>query len=470
MKPTMNFSHQISKYLYFTSIFFLAIGCNGPEDLDLTNIENEVITFYDDVDDEIIFPSMYITTFNNQEIVDDPKIDAELSVVEEQTQLKYNIGIEIRGSSSQMFPKKSYGFETKTDDYSDDLDVSLGGFPEEEDWILYGPYSDKSLIRNKLTFDLSNSIGYKASKVKFYNLFINNDFKGLYLLMEKIKRDENRVDITKIEDDNVEGGYILKIDKPTGDGGDCNTCYDNSFSFRSSFDTNGNQSSDSEIYFIYDYPKPKNITNDQKEYIYNIINNFESILSSDNFDDPETGYQSVIDIDSFIDFFIMNEITKNIDGYRLSTYINVDIDKKIKMGPIWDFNLAFGNADYCDAANTQGWLYNFNSICPGDIWQVPFWWRRLMESNHFKEKLKEKWQLFRSTTLNDIAIESQINSYVEYLNSNKVVSQNFYKWPILGQYVWPNYFIGPTHDSEIVFLKEWLSQRLNWMDGQINNF
>jgi len=305
MKLTMNFSHQISKYLYFTSIFFLVIGCNGPEDLDLTNIESEVITIYDYVDDEIIFPSMYITTFNNQEIVDDPKIDAELSVVEEQTQLKYNIGIEIRGSSSQMFPKKSYGFETKTDDYSDDLDVSLGGFPEEEDWILYGPYSDKSLIRNKLTFDLSNSIGYKASKVKFYNLFINNDFKGLYLLMEKIKRDENRVDITKIEDDNVEGGYILKIDKPTSEGGDCNTCYENSFSFRSSFDTNGNQSSDSEIYFIYDYPKPKNITNDQKEYIYNIINNFESILSSDDFDDPETGYQSIIDIDSFIDFFII---------------------------------------------------------------------------------------------------------------------------------------------------------------------
>jgi hypothetical protein len=369
-----------------------------------------------------------------------------------------------------MFPKKSYGFETKTEDYSDDLDVSIGGFPEEEDWILYGPYSDKSLIRNKLTFDLSNSIGYKASKVKFYNLFINNDFKGLYLLMEKIKRDENRVDITKIEDDNVEGGYILKIDKPTGEGGGCNTCYENSFSFRSSIDTNGNQSSDSEIYFIYDYPKPKNITNDQKEYIHNIINNFESILSSDNFDDPETGYQSVIDIDSFIDFFIMNEITKNIDGYRLSTYINIDIDKKIKMGPIWDFNLAFGNADYCDAANTQGWLYNFNSICPGDIWQVPFWWRRLMESNHFKEKLKDKWQLFRSTTLNDIAIESQINSYVEYLNSNKAISQNFYKWPILGQYVWPNYFVGATHDSEIDFLKGWISQRLNWIDGQINNF
>lgn len=466
----MNFSHQISKYLYFTSIFFFVIGCNGPEDLDLTNIENEVITFYDDVDYEIIFPSMYIATLNNQEIVDDPKIDAELSVVEEQTQLKYNIGIEIRGSSSQMFPKKSYGFETKTDDYSDDLDVSLGGFPEEEDWILYGPYSDKSLIRNKLTFDLSNSIGFKASKVKFYNLFINNDFKGLYLLMEKIKRDENRVDITKIEDDNVEGGYILKIDKPTGEGVDCNTCYENSFSFRSNFDTNGNQSNDSEIYFIYDYPKPKNITDDQKQFIYSIINEFETILASDNFDDPVDGFEKVIDVDSFIDFFIMNEITKNPDGFRLSTYMNKDTGGKLKMGPIWDFNLAFGNVDYCDGMNPEGWIYNFNSICPSDIWQVPFWWKRLMESPDFKNKLKDRWQTLRLNKLSDSSITNRIDSYLEYLNSNKVINQNFYRWTILGQYVWPNYFVGDTHESEISFLKNWINQRLNWMDGQINNF
>ena len=193
-------------------------------------------------------------------------------------------------------------------------------------------------------------------------------------------------------------------------------------------------------------------------------------MSSDNFDDPETGYQSIIDIDSFIDFFIMNEITKNIDGYRLSTFINVDIDEKIKMGPIWDFNLAFGNADYCDGANTQGWMYNFNSICPGDVWQVPFWWRRLMESVYFKEKLKDKWQLYRSNNLSNLNIESQIDSYVEYLNTNNVVIENFYKWPILGRYVWPNYFIGATYESEINYLKGWINQRLNWMDGQINNF
>lgn len=326
----MKFSSPNYKiYFIVSSLFFFS--CHGPDDSDLVNIESEVITFYENESEEDTFPSIMVST-KGQEIVDEPKINADLTVVENKNETNFKIGIEIRGSSSQMFPKKSYGFETKNADWSEDLDVSLGGFPEEEDWILYGPYSDKSLIRNKLTFDLSNSIGYKASKVKFYNLFVNNDYKGLYVLMEKIKRDENRVNITKLEGDNVDGGYIIKIDKPTGDGGGCNTCYDDSFSFRSNFDKNGNISEDSPIYFIYHYPKPEDIFNNQKSHISSIINEFESILSSDNFDDPETGYRSIIDIDSFIDFFIMNEITKNIDGYRLSTYINVDVDKKLRWG------------------------------------------------------------------------------------------------------------------------------------------
>jgi len=469
MKPAMSYSSKTYTRFLFSTIFFITVSCHGPEKLDLTNIENEVITFYDDPVDEINFPSININT-NGQEIVDDPKINAGLVVVEDKIETNYNIGIEIRGSSSQMFPKKSYGFETKTSDFSDDLDVNLGGFPEEEDWILYGPYSDKSLIRNKLTFDLSNAIGFKASNTKFYNLFINGDSKGLYILMEKIKRDSNRVDISKNNSESVDAGYIIKIDKPTSEEGGCNTCYENSFSFRSSYDTNGNQSNDSEIYFIYDYPKPDNITNDQKQFIYSTINEFETILTSDNFDDPIEGYDNVIDVDTFIDFFIMNEIAKNPDGFRLSTYMNKDTGGKLKMGPIWDFNLAFGNVDYCDGMNPEGWIYNFNTICPSDIWQVPFWWRRLMESDSFREKLKERWQELRSDILSDSSITNRIDSYLEYLNENKVINQNFYRWSILGQYVWPNYFVGATHESEINFLKDWINLRLNWMDGQINNF
>ena len=139
----MNYlSPNSKKYFIVASVLFYS--CSGSDDLDLVNIDSEVITFQENVTNENNLPTMRISTIG-QVIVDEPKINAELIVSENNIEADYKIGIEIRGSSSQIFPKKSYGFETKTSDWSEDLDVSLGGFPEEEDWILYGPYSDKSL-------------------------------------------------------------------------------------------------------------------------------------------------------------------------------------------------------------------------------------------------------------------------------------------------------------------------------------
>jgi len=461
MMFTMNYIEMINRFSILIFLLF-TISCSVSDDSE-NNIESSVFSFYDELDEGNSFPKMIIST-NGQEIIDEPKINADLKVIEENTEINYKIGIETRGSSSQMFPKKSYGFETRSSDWSDDIDVELGGFPEEEDWILYGPYSDKSLIRNKLTFDLSNSIGYYASRTKFYNLFINNESKGLYVLMEKIKRDKNRVDISKLGDDTVNGGYIIKIDKPTGDGESCSTCYDSSFSFRSSYNTKGEISNESEIYFIYHYPKPDEISEDQKDYIKSVIYDFETALISAN----SQNLIDIIDIDSFVDFFIINELSKNPDGYRLSTFLNKDFEGKLKMGPIWDFNLAFANVDYCDGSNPEGWIYNFNNICPGDVWQVPFWWTNLMQKEVFKSALKIRWEALRSSKLSNSEIFGKINSYKDYLESNKVINQNFYIWPVLGQYVWPNYFVGSSHQEEIDFMKNWITDRLSWMDNQIS--
>ena len=136
------------------------------------------------------------------------------------------------------------------------------------------------LIRNKLTFDLSNAIGFKASNTKFYNLFINGDLKGLYILMEKIKRDSNRVDISKNNSESVDAGYIIKIDKPTGELGKLVVpVMIILFRLDQTMIQMEINLADSEIYFIYDYPKPKNITDDQKQFIYTTINEFETILS-----------------------------------------------------------------------------------------------------------------------------------------------------------------------------------------------
>ena len=454
----MNSSLNIKRLIF---LIFLAFhySCSKQDSFE----NNELTTvIFENLSEN--FPTMKINT-NGRQIVDEPKIMADLTVLENDNQSNYKIGIEIRGSSSQSFPKKSYGFESKNSSYTEDLDISIGGFPSEEDWILYGPYTDKSLIRNKLVFDLSNSIGFKASNTKFYNLFINDENKGLYVLMEKIKRDINRVNISKFDENSDVGGFIVKIDKPTGEGATCNTCYSELFSFRSNYNTNGDITEESGIYFIYHYPKPSEINNNQKQYIISSVNSFESVLAKENFDYSESpDYLNFIDIDSFIDFFIINELTKNIDGYRLSTYLYKDPNGKLKMGPIWDFNLAFGNANYCEGSKATGWGYKFNSVCPGDIWQIPFWWDRLMESEYFKDRLKNRWEELRQNKLSNLTINNIIDSHLKFLSNNNIINENFIYWPILGKWVWPNSFIGNSHDEEINFLREWIDRRLSWLD------
>ena len=243
------------------------------------------------------------------EIVDEPKVPAALTVRKKDSiHFSGIIGIEIRGETSQYFDKKSYGLETWDREYND-IDVSIIGFPDEEDWILYGPFSDKSLIRNKLIYDLSNKMGRYASRTEFVELYINYDYKGLYIFMEKLKRDKNRINIQKLDqgdiDENlISGGYIIKIDKSDMDDGS----YTDYNSFQSNFDINGNLDGEKKIYFNYEYPKPGIIHANQKNYIKNYFHEFESALASDKFEDPENGFRKYIDEDSFIDFFILNEL------------------------------------------------------------------------------------------------------------------------------------------------------------------
>ena len=439
-------------------LLFLA-GCSSPENLE--KAEEDSFIYESSINS---LPLISINT-NGNIIVDEPKVSADLQIKKGDSLIEvHQIGIEIRGSSSQMFDKKSYGFET-WDENGEDLDVSLGGFPEEEDWILYGPYSDKSLIRNILIYDLSNAIGQYATRTDFYELEINESFLGTYVLMEKIKRDKNRVAISKNKEEDISGGYILKIDKPTGDG----EWYDESFSFSSKYMPNGSLGQNKNTFFLYEYPDSDDIDNDQKDYIQSYIHNFENTLASEEFKSDENGYRNYIDLDSFIDFFILNEISKNPDGYRLSTFMHKDKGEKLKMGPIWDFNLAFGNVNYCTGSSPEGWIYRFNDVCPDDTWLVPFWWGRFMEDPAFVSALKERWNNLRTNFFTNSEILQRITSLEENLKISNAAKNNFSKWMVLGEYVWPNDYIGNSYDDEISYLKDWIVNRLEWLDTEINS-
>ncbi len=403
-------------------------------------------------------------------IVDEPKINADFTITfDDQVAYEGLIGIEFRGASSQaLFPKKSYGLETR-DANNQDLDVSLLGLPEEEDWILYGPYSDKSLLRNVLIYDLARAMNHYASRTSFVELTVNNSYQGVYVFMEKLKRDKNRIDISKLNPDensgeDLTGGYILKIDKT--EGSNLGSGYNDLNSFRSAYSPN-NAAQNQNIYFLYDYPDAEDITPEQKNYISTYVADFENALASDDFADPTVGYQAYIDTDSFIDFFILNELSNNVDGYRLSTFMHKDKNEKLKMGPIWDFNLAFGNAGYCSGADTDVWAYQFNQRCPGDFWLVPFWWERLLQDPNFTAKLKARWNTLRSGVLSETTIHSNIFGYIEELTNAEAINANFAKWNILGTYIWPNQFVGNSYGDEAGYLRDWISARLSWLDTQI---
>ncbi len=413
-------------------------------------------------------PLVAISTNGNQ-IVDEPKIDATFTITEDDmVSYEGKMGIEIRGASSQSFPKKSFGFETR-DAANEDLNVSVFGFPEEEDWILYAPYSDKSLVRNMLIYDLSRDIDQYASRTKFVEVAINGVDQGVYVFMEKLKRDNNRIDINNLKEDenageDVTGGYILKIDKTAGT--NLGEGYNDQNSFVSAFEPPAAVLGQ-EINFLYEEPDAEDITVEQKTYITDYLGQFETALASDSFANADTGYQAFIDVDSFIDFFILNELSNNVDGYRLSTYMHKDKNEKLKMGPIWDFNLAFGNANYCEGGTTNVWAYKFNERCPEDFWQVPFWWERLLQDPAYLTKLKSRWNTLRGSTLSNGAILSKIDSYNVLLNQSGAVSTNFKVWPVLGTYVWPNNFIGNKYPEELQYLTDWIEDRLVWMDTEI---
>jgi len=350
------------------------------------------------------------------------------------------------------------------------MDYPLLGFPEEEDWIFYGPYSDKTLIRNKLIYDLSNQIGRYASRTKFCELTINNQYMGVYVFMEKLKRDKNRIAIKKLENDdldsiNISGGYIIKIDKSDDENGE--QVYNDFNAFISNYKPN--YATYQSIWFNYEYPKPKDIHNEQKQYIQSYFDNFEKALSGINFKDSLNGYRKYIDVESFIDFFILNELSNNLDGYRLSTYLHKNRNEKLKIGPIWDFNLSFGNGNYCNGEKYDTWTYKFNETCSDDFWLIPFWWEKLLEDPYFVNKLKERWNELRKKELSDENIFQMIQNYISILkNESGAVYRNYSKWNVIGKYLWPNNYVGNSYESEIDYLIKWISKRNNWLDKSIN--
>lgn len=332
------------------------------------------------------------------------------------------VGLHVRGNTSRDFDKKSYAFET-WDENDEDLDVALLGLPAEEDWVLQGPFSDKTLIRNHLIYQLSRDIGRYAARTRFVELEINGDYRGVYVLMEKIKRDDVRVALP-------EGAALLKRDWVEG----------------------GEK-------FIQTTACQDELKVEWSDDIDEIVTRLDSIEA-----ELLIGDFSSVDLGSFIDHMLLVEIGRNVDGYVLSTWITLSENDVLGMGPVWDYNGALGNASYFKAWETNGWHYQ-NPEFPGDNPNGFCWYEALLENPEFLNLRRERWQIHRAGPWSDAAIEARIDGAIAVLEP--AIERNFERWPLLGEVIWPNDLGAEdrtTYVDEVSYLKSWIKQRMGWMD------
>jgi hypothetical protein len=405
-------------------------------------------------------PIVIINTDGGVNIPDSPRVLASMKIIyrgeglrnyltDQNTPgfLNYNgrINIEIRGSSSQTLPKKQYGLTTLKDDNISNNNVSLLGMPADNDWILNGLGFEPSLIRDYLNYNLSRMIGEYASRTSYCEVILNGSYNGLYVLEEKPKQGSERINVTKIGKlDNafpkISGGYITKADKT-------NASDPVAWTMSSYIGTN-------DVAYIHELPKPEDVTGLQNSYIRNEFEKLSLAASSHNAS-FENGYPSVIDIPSFVDFMIINELGSNADAYQFSTYFHKDLNGKLRAGPIWDLNLTFGydlSIWGFDRSKTNNWQFS-----NGDNEGSKFW-RDLFNNPEFRCCLSRRWnQLIQpGQPLNYSSIEAFIDKTVAMIS--EAAGRENARW-----------FTVPNLPYEISKIKDFLRVRIPWMTSSIGS-
>ncbi len=384
------------------------------------------------------------------EIPDDPKVWASLKVIyhpdgsrnymtdaDTEEFLNYNarIKIELRGSSSQALEKKQYGWTTY-DNEGTKQKVSLLGMPKENDWILNGLAYDASLMRDYINYNLARSIGQYATRTQYCEVVINGDYRGLYILQEKIKDDTNRVNIDKISNDDVTGGYITKADKDTG--GDPIAWTMESYAGFTDF--------------IHEQPKPEDITIAQNDYIHVQFTDLENTSGAHNHN-AASGYPSVIDVPTFIDFMIVNEFSSNVDAYQISTFFHKDRGGKLRAGPVWDFNLSLGLDVFGDRSKTDVWQFS-----NGDNEGARFW-TDLFDDDTYKCYFAKRWNQLTMTgqPLNYNSLSDFIDETIALIEEASEREQ--LRWGTV-----------PNLEGEADAIKDFIQARLLWITEHAGSF
>lgn len=360
---------------------------------------------------------------------------------------KTNILFRIRGDSSRNFEKKGYSVKFMNDDYTDKVDIEIDNMVSDSDWVLHGPCMDKTLIRNYICYNIAGEIfNVHSPEVRFCELFINGNYEGVYLLVEEINYNKDgRIDITKSDPNSKETSFILKIDAVSR--------YEDKNIKSFFFDTYRRESNFHNRVSIK-YPS-KTMTKEQKDYIEDKYYDIERTISSKSLLDKKEGYRKYIDVDSFVDYFIFNELVMNLDVLNKSTYIYSDVkNDKLKFA-IWDYNNSFGNFFYND------YMDKFILI---DRW----WYKYLLKDEYFTEKVIDRYRRLRKTTLTTEYIENYIDETVEYLGP--AITRNYQRWPNIMKtsFIFDEDVNRYTYKSNVDYLKGKFKDRIEFLDENID--
>lgn len=406
--------------------------------------------------DEIMHPQgdyrtpAYFTVFDQGD-------DGRTRLNSENLHLQSRMQTNYRGTSSLSFPKKQFAVRFVDDD-EENQNKPVLGMPSENNWIMHAPWDDRTLMRNAIAYQISRDMGRYAPRTRFVELFLHDGdgpvteshYHGVYMLVERIKWDDNRVDIAKLRphhtgEHEISGGYIINFE------------YGREWHISS---PNRNTQ------FALVRPQDGDITHQQRTWIQNYLGGLESALFGSQFQDPENGYAAYMDPESFLDHHLITETFKEMDGYRLSTFLYKDRGGRLIMGPVWDYNLSLGNYTTTQGWNGHdptGWYYTHVP----EAMYLNGWYNRLFEDPGFTERYHERWWELRNGPFAKENFLGIIQEYVEKLDEAK--ERNFERWPILGEDVWEWSHEGfDTYEEEIEYMTNWITERLAWIDTQMN--
>jgi hypothetical protein len=367
-------------------------------------------------------------------------------------------GFHLRGQSSSSFEKAPYRLELWNNE-DDDADYPMAGMPADSDWVLKGPFPDKTLIRDAFAYTLAQDMGLKAPRFKFVELYLNldsapmatNDYQGVYLLVETIKINKDRLNLQKLKatdltEPAISGGYLLQFNAAAAE--------EPILQCTPPAGVTGYQ-----CWRDLELVDPKDVQPQQEAWITDYIQRFHDSLRSANPSDPQTGYPAYIDVDSFVNRIIHNELAREGDSYIRSTHFYKDRGGKLTAGPVWDNDLSYGAYDGLRGVQGFQFSVNFAGFSTSD------WFVRLMQDPAFREKVQARWQQLRSGIMSDAQLQARITALTTPLTN--AAARNFQRWPILSSRQ-----VGPfptqvtqTWPEQLDLLSQFMTQRAAWLDG-----